>query len=66
MGYLPTSMESANLFFQLIAKKYEKHSTILTTNKNFGEWADIFQDNTISTAILDRILHYSVVVKIIG
>lgn len=66
IGYLPTSMEGANLFFQLIAKRYEKHSTILTTNKNFGEWADIFQDNTISAAILDRILHHSVVVKIIG
>ena len=66
IGYLPTSLEGANLFFQLIAKRYEKHSTIFTTNKNFGEWSDIFQDNTISAAILDRILHHSNVIKIIG
>lgn len=66
IGYLPTSIEGANLFFQLIAKRYEKHSTIFTTNKNFGEWQDIFQDNTISATILDRILHHSKVVKIVG
>ncbi len=66
IGYLPTSLEGANLFFQLIAKRYEKHSTIFTTNKNFGEWSDIFRDNTISAAILDRILHHSNVVKIVG
>ena len=61
-----TSIEGANLFFQLISKRYEKHSTIFTTNKNFSEWADIFQDNTISAVILDRILHHSNIVKIIG
>ena len=66
IGYLPTSIEGANLFFQLIAKRYEKHSTIFTTNKNFGEWADVFQNNTISAAILDRILHHANVIKIIG
>lgn len=66
IGYLPTSLEGANLFFQLIAKRYEKHPTIFTTNKNFGEWADVFQDNTISAAILDRVLHHANVVKIIG
>lgn len=66
IGYLPTNLEGANLFFQLIAKRYEKHPTIFTTNKNFGEWSDIFQDNTISAAILDRILHHSNVVKIVG
>lgn len=66
IGYLPTNIEGANLFFQLIARRYEKHSTIFTTNKNFGEWADIFQDNTISAAILDRILHHSNIIKIVG
>lgn len=54
------------VIFQLIARRYEKHSTIFTTNKNFGEWQDIFQDNTISAAILDRILHHSKVIKIVG
>lgn len=66
IGYLPTHIEGANLFFQLIARRYEKHPTIFTTNKNFGEWGDIFQDLTISSAILDRVLHHSTVVKIIG
>lgn len=66
IGYLPTNIEWANLFFQLIARRYEKHSTILTTNKNFGEWGDIFQDLTISAAILDRVLHHSTVIKIVG
>lgn len=66
IGYLPTNLEGANLFFQLIARRYKKHSTIFTTNKNFGEWQDIFQDNTISAAILDRILHHSKVIKIVG
>ena len=66
IGYLPTSLVGAILFFQLIAKRYEKHSTIFTKNKNFGEWQDIFQDNTTSAAILDRILHHSKVVKIVG
>lgn len=55
-----------NLFFQLIAKRYEKHSTIFAANKNFGKWSDIFQDNTISVAILDRILHHANIAKIIG
>lgn len=66
IGYLPTNLEGANLFFQLIAKRYEKHSTIFTTNKNFGEWADVFRDNMISAAILDRILHHSTTIKIVG
>jgi len=66
IGYLPTNIEGANLFFQLVARRYEKHSTIFTTNKNFGEWGEIFQDLTISSAILDRILHHCNVVKIVG
>ena len=63
---LMQNLLKANLFFQLIARRYEKHSTIFTTNKNFGEWQDIFQDSTISAAILDRILHHSKVIKIVG
>jgi len=66
IGYLPTNIEGANLFFQLVARRYEKHTTIFTTNKNFGEWGEIFQDLTISSAILDRILHHCNVVKIVG
>lgn len=66
IGYLPTNIQGANLFFQLIARRYEINTTIFTTNKNFGEWGEIFQDNVISAAIIDRVLHHCNVVKIIG
>ena len=66
IGYLPTNLQGANLFFQLIARRYEKNTTIFTTNINFGEWGEIFQDNVISAAIIDRVLHHCNVLKIIG
>ena len=66
IGYLPTNLQGANLFFRLIARRYEKNTTIFTTNKNFGEWGEIFQDNVISGAIIDRVLHHCNVLKIIG
>ena len=66
IGYLPLDLEGANLFFQLIARRYEKNSTIITTNKPFSKWGDIFTDNTIAAAILDRLLHHSHVVNITG
>lgn len=66
IGYLPISLEEANFFFQLINKRYEKNSTIITTNKAFGKWHEIFGDATIAHAILDRLLHHSTVVKITG
>jgi DNA replication protein DnaC len=66
IGYLPISLEEANFFFQLINKRYEKNSTIITTNKAFGKWHEIFGDATIANAILDRLLHHSTVVKITG
>jgi DNA replication protein DnaC len=59
IGYLDIQMESASLFFRLISKRYEKSSTIITSNKPFEEWADIFGDEVIATAILDRLLHHS-------
>ncbi|SFH01206.1 ATP-binding protein, partial [Clostridium homopropionicum] len=55
-----------NLFFQLIAKRYEKCSTIFTSNKSFSQWGEVFSDNTIAAAILDRILHHATVVNIKG
>ncbi|MBW8352165.1 IS21-like element helper ATPase IstB [Bacillus sp. IITD106] len=66
IGYLPIDAEDAKLFFQLIDMRYEKKSTILTTNVNFKTWGDIFQDPKIANAILDRVLHHATVVNIIG
>lgn len=59
IGYLDIQKESASLFFRLISKRYEKSSTIITSNKPFEEWADIFGDEVIAAAILDRLLHHS-------
>jgi DNA replication protein DnaC len=59
IGYLDIDKESASLFFRLISKRYEKCSTIITSNKEFQEWGDIFSDDVIATAILDRLLHHS-------
>jgi DNA replication protein DnaC len=66
IGYLPVDKQGANLFFQLIAKRYEKNSTIITTNQPFGKWVEIFSDATLANAILDRLLHHSHIVKITG
>src|SRR5574344_207148 len=59
IGYLDLSREVASLFFRLISKRYEKSSTIITSNKEFQEWGQIFNDDVIATAILDRLLHHS-------
>lgn len=66
VGYLPLDKDASNLFFQLIAKRYEKKTTILTTNKNFSEWGEVFGDNVIANAILDRLLHHSKIFSIKG
>ncbi len=66
LGYLPIESEDSKLFFQLIDMRYEKKSTILTTNINFNNWDDIFIDPVIANAILDRILHHAHVVNIPG
>jgi len=66
IGYLPIDQLGANLFFQLITKRYEKTSTIITTNQPFSKWGDVFSDMTLANAILDRLLHHSHVIKIIG
>ena len=66
IGYLPVDKQGANLFFQLIAKRYEKHSTIITTNQTFNKWGEVFNDSIIANAILDRLLHHSTVINIKG
>lgn len=66
LGYLKMDDEAANLFFQLIAKRYEKHCTIITTNSPFSKWADIFNNPTLTNALLDRLLHHSHIITIKG
>lgn len=66
IGYLPVEKEYSNIFFQLIAARYEKKSTIITTNQPLSKWGEVFNDNTIATAIIDRLVHHSSVIKITG
>lgn len=66
IGYLPVDKTGANLLFQLIAKRYERHSTIITTNQPFSKWGEVFSDSMLANAILDRLLHHSHVIKIVG
>lgn len=66
VGFLPLDTESSNLLFQLIARRYEKNSTIITTNKSLSRWGEVFGDPVIANAILDRLLHHSHVINIVG
>jgi DNA replication protein DnaC len=66
MGYLTLSPLESSLFFQLVSSRYERGSIILTSNKSFAEWGEVFGDPVIATAILDRLLHHSHVVNIRG
>lgn len=66
VGYQPLERAEANLVFQVISKRYEKGSTLLTSNKSFGEWGQVFGDEVLATAILDRLLHHCDVVAING
>jgi len=67
IGYLPMTRDQANLFFQVIVKRYEKGSLILTSNLSFGQWDETFSGNTaLTSAMLDRILHHSHVIQIRG
>jgi len=66
IGYLPIEPEDAKLFFQLIDMRYEKRSTIFTTNVNFRAWDEVFREPKLANAILDRILHHATVVTIVG
>ena len=66
MGYIPFDEEGAHCLFQLISKRYERSSTIFTSNKSYGEWGEIFKDHVIAAAVLDRILHHSTTINIKG
>jgi DNA replication protein DnaC len=66
IGYLPIERTGANLFFQLISRRYEKGPMILTSNQSFGAWGEVFGDRVIATAILDRVLHHAITMNIRG
>ena len=66
IGYLPVDHQGSNLLFQLIAKRYMTKSTIVTTNMPFSRWGEVFSDNTLASAVLDRLLHYSHIIRITG
>ena len=67
IGYLPLKKEQADLFFQVVAKRYEQGSVILTSNLSFGDWQDTFDGNAaLTSAMLDRLLHHAHVIQIRG
>lgn len=66
IGYLPLDRHGASLFFQLITRRYEKGALILTSNQTYSHWGEIFGDQVLATAILDRLLHHAVSISIKG
>jgi len=66
IGYLPISKTGAMLFFQLVSKRYEHASTVLTSNKSFEEWGEIFGDEVMAAALIDRVVHHCHIVNIRG
>ncbi|WP_111735877.1 IS21-like element helper ATPase IstB [Roseovarius amoyensis] len=66
IGYLPITTGGANLVFQLVNARYEKGAMILTSNRGFAEWGEVFGDPVVATALLDRLLHHAVVIQIEG
>ena len=66
IGYLPITTGGANPFLQLVNARYEKGAMILTSNRGFAEWAEVFGDPVVATALLDRLPHHAVVVQIEG
>lgn len=66
VGYLPLDQKAANWFFELVSRRYEKGSIILTSNKSYGDWGSLFPEVAIASAILDRLLHHSTTLNIRG
>ena len=66
IGYLPISRTGAQLFFQLMSRRYEHASTVLTSNKSFEEWGEVFGDEVMAAALIDRLLHHCHIVNIRG
>jgi DNA replication protein DnaC len=66
MGYFPLDRMTAQFLFQLVSRRYRHGSIILTSNKSYGEWGDVFADQVLASAILDRLLHHSTTINIRG
>jgi DNA replication protein DnaC len=66
IGYLPIDPLGANLFFQLVSRRYERGSILITSNQSLASWGQVFGDQVIATAILDRLLHHSTIINIKG
>lgn len=66
LGYLPLSRDDASLFFRLVVRRYERASLIVTSNKSFVDWGEVFSDQVLATAILDRLLHHATTLNIKG
>ena len=66
LGYLPLTREEASLFFRLLVRRYERGSLIVTSNKSFADWGEVFNDHVLATAILDRLLHHATALNIKG
>ena len=66
LGYLPLSRDEASLFFRLLVRRYERGSLIVTSNKSFADWGEVFNDHVLATAILDRLLHHATTINIKG
>jgi hypothetical protein len=66
VGYIPFEAEAANLFFQLVSARYERASLIVTSNKPFGRWGEVFGDNVVAAAMIGRLVHHAEVVALKG
>ncbi|NJP99845.1 IS21-like element helper ATPase IstB [Streptomyces zingiberis] len=66
VGYIPFESEAANLFFQFISGRYERASVIVTSNKPFGRWGEVFGDDTVAAAMIDRLVHHAEVISLKG
>src|SRR5690606_7945913 len=66
VGYIPFEPEAANLFFQLVSARYARASLIVTSNKPFGRWGEVFGDDTVAAAMLDRLVHHADVIALKG
>ena len=66
VGYIPFEPEAANLFFQLVSSRYERASLIVTSNKPFGRWGEVFGDAIVAAAMIDRLVHHAEVISLKG
>jgi DNA replication protein DnaC len=66
VGYIPFEPEAANLFFQLVSSRYERASLIVTSNKSFGRWGEVFGDDVVAAAMIDRLVHHAEVIALKG